>query len=294
MDRHYYTFLIFPGAHGKLRRIQLPAYFAQLILGFAVAGVITVGALANSYARMLMKVCDYNTLRTEREALKTHCHNLESVVTMTQGELMSLQSLATEVALAYRFNDRGSQNVPADVLMVANLGHTSRGADFGASLDAFNMMKVRPVLASFSSSASNPLREKVYEDSVTPSIWPVRGTITAGFGQRMDPFTGEGNFHNGVDIAAPVGTLVRAAADGILFHAGPDSGYGNEALIDHGYGLTTKYGHLRNLTVVVGQEVSQGQVIGTVGMTGRTTGPHLHYEVLVGGIPVNPANYLRN
>jgi murein DD-endopeptidase MepM/ murein hydrolase activator NlpD len=110
----------------------------------------------------------------------------------------------------------------------------------------------------------------------------------------MDPFTGEGNFHNGVDIAAPAGTLVRAAADGILFHAGPDAGYGNEALIDHGYGLTTKYGHLRNLSVFVGQEVSRGQIIGTVGMTGRTTGPHLHYEVLVGGIPVNPVNYLRN
>jgi hypothetical protein len=292
MSRQYYTFLIFPGAHGKLRRIQLPSYIVQLVLGFAIAGVITLGAMANSYARMLLKVCDYNTLRTEREALKSHCRNLESVVTMTHGELMSLQSLATEVALAYRFTDGGRKGVPADVLMVANLGNAARGADFGASLDAFNMMRVRPVLASFSSGASSPLREKLYENYATPSIWPVRGIITAGFGQRMDPFTGEGNFHNGVDIAAPAGTLIRAAADGILFHAGPDSGYGNEALIDHGYGLTTKYGHLRSLSVVVGQEVTRGQIIGTVGMTGRATGPHLHYEVLVGGIPVNPASYL--
>lgn len=208
------------------------------VLGFAIAGVLTLGALANSYAHMLIKICDYNNLRSEREALKTHCHNLESVVTMTHGELMSLQSLATEVAMAYGFSDHGHQGMPADVLMVANLGHASRRADFGASLDAFNMMRVRPVLASFASSAASPLRERLYEDYVTPSIWPVRGIITAGFGQRMDPFTGEGNFHKGVDIAAPAGTLVRAAADGILFHAGPDSGYGNEALIDHGYGLT--------------------------------------------------------
>jgi murein DD-endopeptidase MepM/ murein hydrolase activator NlpD len=294
MSRQYYTFLIFPGAHGKLRRIQLPSYFVQLVLGFAVAGVLTLGALANSYAHMLLKICDYNNLRSEREALKTHCHNLESVVTMTHGELLSLQSLATEVALAYGFSDRGRHGLPADVLMVANLGHASRRADFGASLDAFNMMRVRPVLASFSSAASSTLRGRLYEDHVTPSIWPVRGTVTAGFGQRMDPFTGEGNFHNGVDIAAPAGTLVRAAADGILFHAGPDAGYGNEALIDHGYGLTTKYGHLKNLKVFVGQEVSRGQIIGTVGMTGRATGPHLHYEVLVGGIPVNPANYLHD
>jgi hypothetical protein len=255
---------------------------------------MTLGALANSYARMLLKVADYNTLRTEREALKTQCHNLEGVVSRTHIELMSLQSLATEVALTYSFTEGGRQRVPADVLMVANRGHASLGGDYGASQDAFNMMKGRSFLASYPSAASSLLREKVYEDSSTPSIWPLHGVITAGFGQRMDPFTGEGTFHTGVDIAAPAGTPIRAAADGILFHAGPDAGYGNEALIDHGYGLTTKYGHLRTLTVVMGQEVSRGQIIGTVGMTGRTTGPHLHYEVLVGGTPVNPVNYLHN
>ncbi len=294
MDRKYYTFLIFPGAHGELRKIHLPSFVVQLILGFAIAGVVTVGALANSYARMLLKVSNYNTLRAEREALKTHCHSLEDVVMRTNEELMSLQSLAAEVALVYSFTEGGRRRLPADVLMVANRGHASLGADYGASLYAFNMMKVRPLLASYPSDASSPFREKVYEDSATPSIWPVQGIITAGFGQRMDPFTGEGAFHTGVDIAAPVGTPVRAAADGILFHAGPDAAYGNEALIDHGYGLTTKYGHLSTLSVVVGQEVRRGQIIGTVGMTGRTTGPHLHYEVLVHGTPVNPARYLRS
>jgi hypothetical protein len=294
MVRQYYTFLIFPGAHGKLRQIQLPTYFVQLILGFALAGVMTLGALANSYAHMLLKISDFNTLRTEREALKTHCHDLEGAVTRTHVELMSLQSLATEVALAYSFTGGGHPRLPADVLMVANRGHASLGADYGASLSAFNMMKVGLLLASYPSDVSSPFREKIYDNSATPSIWPVRGVITAGFGQRMDPFTGEGAFHSGVDIAAPVGTPVRAVADGILFHAGPDSSYGNEALIDHGYGLTTKYGHLRSLTVVVGQEVSRGEIIGTVGMTGRTTGPHLHYEVLVGGTPVNPVNYLHH
>lgn len=294
MGQQYYTFLVFPGAHGRLRQTQLPPYVVHLILGFAIAGVMTLGALANSYARMLLKVADYNTLRTEREALKTQCHNLEGVVSRTHIELMSLQSLATEVALTYSFTEGGRQRVPADVLMVANRGHASLGGDYGASLDAFNMMKGRSFLASYPSAASSLLREKVYEDSSTPSIWPLHGVITAGFGQRMDPFTGEGTFHTGVDIAAPAGTPIRAAADGILFHAGPDAGYGNEALIDHGYGLTTKYGHLRTLTVVMGQEVSRGQIIGTVGMTGRTTGPHLHYEVLVGGTPVNPVNYLHN
>jgi murein DD-endopeptidase MepM/ murein hydrolase activator NlpD len=138
------------------------------------------------------------------------------------------------------------------------------------------------------SSMLDPLND----DSITPSIWPVKGPITAGFGQRMDPFTGEGAFHSGIDIGAPSGTKVVAAADGILFLAGPDSGYGTEVLIDHGYGITTKYGHLSRTYAVVGQEVKRGQVIGAVGTTGRSTGPHLHYEVRIYETAVNPAKYL--
>jgi len=292
MDGKYYIFLIFPGAHGKLRRIHLPPYLVQLILGFAIAGVATGGALAGSYARMLLKVSNYNTLRAEREALKTQCHCLEGAITQTHEKLESLQSLAAEVALAYSFSERRRPRFPADVLRVASRGFAGLGEDYNASLYAFNMMRVTPLLASYASTASPSVFKNAYEDSAIPSIWPVRGLITAGFGQRMDPFTGEGAFHTGVDIAALDGTPVSAAADGILFFAGAEAGYGNEALIDHGYGITTKYAHLKALYVVVGEEVSRGQVIGVVGMTGRTTGPHLHYEVLVSGTPVNPARYL--
>ena len=112
MDRRFYTFLIFPGAHGKLRKIHLPAFVVQLTLGFALAGIVTVGALANSYARMLLKVSNYNTVRSEREALKTHCQNLEGAVSTTHEELMSLQSLAAEVALAYSFTEGGRSALP--------------------------------------------------------------------------------------------------------------------------------------------------------------------------------------
>ena len=89
------------------------------------------------------------------------------------------------------------------------------------------------------------------------------------------------------------GTRVVATADGIVFAASPESGYGNEILIDHGYGITTKYGHLSRIFVLVGQEVKRGQIIAAVGMTGKTTGPHLHYEVRVHDTPVNPTKYLR-
>jgi murein DD-endopeptidase MepM/ murein hydrolase activator NlpD len=291
MDRKYYIFVVVPGAHGKLRKVHMSPYLVQIILGFAIAGAVTVGALANTYARMLLKVSNYNTLRAQREALKVRCHRMEGAITRTNVELQSLQSLAAEVALAYNFSDGGRTRFPSAVLKVASRGIPGLGADYNASLYALNMMRVKPLLASYPSSTSSFLGNK-YDDTSTPSIWPVQGVISAAFGQRVDPFTGEGAFHTGIDIAAPVGTPVRAAAEGILFHAGPESGYGNEVLIDHGFGLATKYGHLSALYVVDGEEVSRGQIIGAVGVTGRTTGPHLHYEVLVNGTPVDPAKYL--
>jgi murein DD-endopeptidase MepM/ murein hydrolase activator NlpD len=159
------------------------------------------------------------------------------------------------------------------------------GSDYDAALLAFNMMKVTP-LATNPSVDTAGLLARFGADSATPSIWPVHGVVTAGFGQRMDPFTGEAAFHTGIDIASPLGTAVRAAADGIVFQAGPEEGYGNEVLVDHGFGVTTKYAHLGTLRVVAGEKISQDQIIGTVGMTGRTTGPHLHYEVLVRNTPV--------
>ncbi len=122
----------------------------------------------------------------------------------------------------------------------------------------------------------------------------MRGRVTEGFGQRQDPFTGEGAFHSGVDISTAFGTHVECPGDGIVIAAGWDSGYGNEIVLDHGYGLTTRYGHLSKIFVVVGQEVKRGEVIGAVGMTGRTTGPHLHYEVIVNDTPVNPMKYLHD
>lgn len=292
MERTFYTFLIAPGAQGKLRKLKLPVYVVQLVLALAVVGVATVAVLASSYAKMLLKVSDYNTLRIEREALKTQYHALENVVSETNAKLDSLQSLAAEVALRYGFGDVRRPQFPPSVVVMATGGYSTLGRSYTSSLRAFNLLKTTGLVSPGVAISQRFLLDPLCDSSITPSIWPVRGQITAGFGQRMDPFTGEGAFHAGIDIAAPVGTQVRAVADGILFHAGPDAGYGNEILLDHGYGITTKYGHLRTTYVVVGQEVKRGQIIGAVGMTGRATGPHLHYEVLIHETPVNPAKYL--
>jgi murein DD-endopeptidase MepM/ murein hydrolase activator NlpD len=293
MEKKFYAFLIFPGAHGRLHKIQLPFYIIHLVLALSVVGIATVAALANSYARMLLKVSNYNNLRSERETLKTQYRTLESTVTSTNVKLDSLQSLAAEVALTYGFGDARRPRFPAAVLALATQTNATVDSSFRASLYAFNMIRRASLEPDGNTLGRGMFSNPQIARTTVPSIWPVRGQITAGFGQRMDPFSGEGAFHPGVDISVPFGTKVEAAADGIVLEAGPESGYGNEILIDHGFGLTTKYGHLSRIFVVVGQELKRGQVIGAVGMTGKTTGPHLHYEVHIHDTPVNPTRYLR-
>ena len=129
--------------------------------------------------------------------------------------------------------------------------------------------------------------------SQTPTISPVQGLVTSFYGMRSSPFTGEAKMHQGVDISAPMGAPIRAAANGTVVRAGTADDYGNFVEIAHGFGVVTRYAHAQKILVRVGTRVSKGDLIGLVGATGRTTGPHLHYEVEVGGRKVDPSNFIR-
>jgi murein DD-endopeptidase MepM/ murein hydrolase activator NlpD len=128
--------------------------------------------------------------------------------------------------------------------------------------------------------------------AATPSIWPVTGWLSSGYGSRQDPFNGGSDFHPGLDISANHGRAVMATADGTVLSAAYGGAYGNLIVIDHGFGITTRYGHLSRFAVTNGQSVRRGEVIGYVGSTGRSTSPHLHYEILVNGKLTNPLNLL--
>ncbi len=130
--------------------------------------------------------------------------------------------------------------------------------------------------------------------SATPAIRPVKGMLTSGFGYRISPFTGLRDFHEGMDIAAKTGTPVKVSADGTVTFAGEKGFLGNTVIVDHGRGIVTRYGHLSKILKKPGDSVKRGDIIGEVGSTGRSTGSHLHYEVLVKGVPVNPLNYILN
>lgn len=136
------------------------------------------------------------------------------------------------------------------------------------------------------------LDEKKYLREHTPSIIPVQGWFMSGFGYRIDPFTGQVKMHEGLDIAAPPGTPIIAPADGTVKFAGERRGFGLTLELNHGYGYITLYGHCQRLNVDEGDKVERGDVIAYVGSTGRSTGPHLHYEVRISQEPVNPVHYI--
>ena len=289
MNNKFYTLLITPGAHGKVRKFQLPFYVVPVLLALSIVGIVMLAGLATSYARMLIKVSNYNTVRSERETLKQQFHTLENKVSRANVKLNSLQTLAAEVAVTYGFGNGHRQQITPDLL---NLARQSSAADGDPSLYALNAMKTVSLNSVSGRFSPSTFPGMIDDPNAIPSIWPVHGRLTAGFGQRMDPFSGEGAFHPGVDIADALGTDVVATGDGLVIEAEPDAGYGRSILIDHGDGITTRYAHLSRIFVVVGEQVKQGEIIGAIGMSGRTTGPHLHYEVRIHGTPVNPGRFL--
>lgn len=138
------------------------------------------------------------------------------------------------------------------------------------------------------------LRENREFMVVTPSIWPTEGHLSSTFGYRVSPFTGQPVLHSGIDIANRVGTPIMAPARGTVTFTGRQGAYGNSIIINHGNSVTTRYAHLQRAVVKEGQVVNRGDLIGYMGNSGRSTGPHLHYEVRVGGVPVNPMRYILN
>lgn len=138
----------------------------------------------------------------------------------------------------------------------------------------------------------NQNKDKIRFVNASPSLMPVNGWVTSDFGMRNHPLGGYSKMHNGIDIASPVGTPIKAPADGVVVYSGPKSGYGNMVIVDHGYGISTVFAHASTLSVKTGVQVKRGDLLAKVGSTGASTGPHLHYEVQVDGIPADPTEYI--
>lgn len=283
-----YTFFV-ASTPGKFRKVVLPAYLLHGVVILALIGAISVTAAVTSYSRMLWKVGNYNAVRHELETRTQQYRQLQATVNDTNQRLDSLQSLATEVAMTYgvlRYHPAAfdQSDNPVD----------SRGA-FDRSVAQYTFLKRNAAMIAVGSSGLQLLSPQRLADSAyTPSIWPVMGHITDSFGERLDPFNGEGAFHTGVDVASDYGAPVHATADGVVVFADQHAGYGRLVEIDHGFGITTWYAHLSAFSAVVGARVKRGEVVGYTGISGRSTGPHVHYEVRMNNAPVNPWRYMKS
>jgi murein DD-endopeptidase MepM/ murein hydrolase activator NlpD len=217
----------------------------------------------------------------------------------------SLGALASEVTALYGLRQNRLTSHPAAAAKAASeptpqtlaLTDDVTPQNLKSSLDQFYALRTQAMSGRITRAIEGGLSPSFTGDwtilADAPSLWPLEGRVTSSFGEREDPFNGEGAFHSGIDIAAPYGSPVRAAADGDVSATRMGSGYGREVTIDHGHDVLTVYGHLSAMIVVPGQHVTRGQVVGYVGQTGRSTGPHLHYEVRLHMVPVNPHKYLR-
>jgi murein DD-endopeptidase MepM/ murein hydrolase activator NlpD len=308
LRKRYYILFVARDEDGRVRKISLPVQYVYGFVAAALVGAFTIVGLAGSYTRMLLKTESFNQIRQERETLRKNYKQMAEIAHERDIQVASLGALASEVTAIYGLK----QNK-----LAANGRHAATAASAPtpstlALTDDVNQQQVKLSLDQFYNLRSQALSGRVSralegglnsemgsglsdwtQVADAPSLWPVEGIVTSSFGEREDPFNGEGAFHAGVDISAPTGTVVRATGDGLVDSAGMRNGYGRQVEIDHGHGVRTSYAHLSGMTVVAGQSVVRGQVIGYVGRTGRSTGPNLHYEVRINNVPVNPHKYLR-
>jgi murein DD-endopeptidase MepM/ murein hydrolase activator NlpD len=305
LRKRYYILFVARDEDGRIRRIPLPLRFAYGFVVAALVGAFTIVGLAGSYTRMLLKTESFNQIRQDRENLRKNYKQMEQIAHDRDVQVASLGALASEVTALYGLRPN-KLAVPAAAASAAAaptpttlaLTNDVNQQQVMLSIDEFYTLRTQALSGRVSRALEGGLTPSFTGDwtelADAPSIWPIEGRVGSSFGERMDPFNGEGAFHSGIDIDAPYGTPVRATAEGDVTGAPMGTGYGREVELDHGHDVLTVYGHLSATAVVPGQHVIRGQVIGYVGQSGRATGPHLHYEVRVHKVPVNPHKYLRS
>ena len=290
MRKRYYIFFVSRDAEGEVRKIPIPIHYLYVFMAGALIGMFSITGIAGSYTRMLNKVASFNRLRSEKEALRSQYSQLEEQAKVNEAQVASLGSLASEVSSLY--------GLKADPLLASEGSHLSdqqviNSIDQLYALRTSALNGVTTIALVSGASNKNLTTADWLRLAQAPNLWPVQGIVTGSFGERIDPFNGEGAFHSGVDISSLYGTPVIAPADGIVTAAEVMGGYGRLIELNHGRGISTRYGHLSGFAVLPGEHVRRGDVIGYVGLTGRSTGPHLHYEVRINDTPVNPQKYLR-
>jgi murein DD-endopeptidase MepM/ murein hydrolase activator NlpD len=294
-----FTVIVVSDHSQGIRKFRVPRKWLKNA-AYAGAAVLLVGLLTVGHYFALLGASSENAVLKEENA------QLRSQILLVQEKVAHISATLDRVE---RFDAKLRTAVtqlqdPERNLAIGPVGDADAGAAIPGPAPAAeaNLSALPGKLASLETEASRQeqsLRElqEYFDDqrsllASTPSIWPTRGWVTSDFGTRIDPYTAERRMHQGMDIATPHGQVVYTPSDGTVVYIGTEGGYGKVLVVDHGYGVKTRYGHLSEIHVRLGDRVNRGDKVASVGNTGRSTGPHLHYEVRVNGIPENPRKFI--
>ncbi|MDO9529471.1 MAG: M23 family metallopeptidase [Syntrophales bacterium] len=295
MAENDYTLLIIPRKKSSVKKVNISGFFVKFISFLVIAVFLSAAYFSYDYIMIKRKEGELAGLKRLTMVQREQIDLLVGKIDEFDRKMADLQRFDKKIRIMTNL-ERGTDNdqilgvggpIPEEnntgsqEILIGNIRKnidklledaTSREKSFKELLEFLE--KQKSILAS------------------TPSIWPVMGWVTSEFGYRISAFTGKREFHRGIDIAAKVGKEVVAPADGIVVDAYREPGMGNTVKINHRNGITTYYGHLMKVAVKKGKRVKRGDVIGYIGNSGRSTGPHLHYSVFLNGVPVNPGRYL--
>ncbi len=302
LKKRFITIFLLPSDSSKAKKYKVPfALYNAGRIAF-VAFMLLCIYIAVDYGNMRLKVRELNRIKKENTSQKIELQSLSAKISELETRMSKLKSFDKKLRIIANLEEPA----PAD-REVMGMGGTSSDDEYFLSIEdkrgelIENMhsdIAQLEIEADMQEKSFTELQEFLIKQSSilasTPSILPTRGWITSTYGKRRDPFTGRRHMHKGMDIANRVGTPVIAPADGIVTRITRMRYLGKMLEISHGYGIKTRYGHLSKINVRVGQKVKRGDKIAVMGNTGRSTGPHLHYEVVVNGVHVNPSRYVLN
>jgi murein DD-endopeptidase MepM/ murein hydrolase activator NlpD len=296
------TILFLPRGLHKVRKITISRSAMFTFLFFIFMILLGVSWLTTDYIKIKNKISELQYLKKENSFQKTHIIALSKKINHINQNMAKLQEFERKLRVMTNLEPSKQQ----EELLAVGGSNTSTLAS-GYQLEeahkglvqqmhkSLEALETKTEIASISQSQLNDfLKEQKSILACTPSIRPTDGWFSSGFGYRISPFTNQREFHKGIDIATRIGTPIITPADGFVVHVGKEGNFGKMITINHGYNLQTRYGHLSKYRIKKGQHVKRGQIIGEVGNSGRCTGPHLHYEVLLSGVPVNPLRFILN
>jgi len=270
-----------------------------IFLGWEVVDYTHLKRIAPDVGSLNVKIAGYeDTIQGQRQ----HIQELAGEINVIKSKLVSLNQFEEKIRIIANiqntheqesfFGIGGAFSEDLETKIPLTLDHSSLLRDMHERVGQLDMASSNQEIGF--DTLINGLQDKQNLLAATPAIQPSSGWVTSDFGYRKSPFTGKRVFHNALDIANQEGTPVIASADGMVTFVGEEMLLGNLIVIDHGYGIVTRYGHLKAILIKRGQTVKRGDPIGLLGSTGRTTGPHLHYEVQLNGVNVNPKKYILN